>query len=170
MDKAAPRGLISRVKTNRCDSLTDRAKRLIPLTGLMLAIAGCATVPGGTSATPATAKAATLQVQAPNPEPSPANKEIVCRIQMIDGEMVASSERLKPGHHRLIVALGTTEGEHTGDVDLVIPAAKSYRLKAERDDDTFTLSLVEEDTGKMVATSAAAAGQVMTFQVFVIQK
>jgi hypothetical protein len=168
MDIAARSGLIDRVKTTRCGSLTVRAMRLIPLAGLVLVIAGCATTPGGTVAGPA--KAATLQVQAPNPEASPANKEILCRIQMIDGAMVASSDRLTPGHHRLVVALGTQDGEHTGDVDLVIPAAKDYRLKAEREDDTFTLSLVEVDTGKMVATSAAAAGQLMTFQVFVIQK
>jgi hypothetical protein len=168
MDIAARPGLIIGVKTTRCGSLTGRAMRLIPLAGLMLVIAGCATAPGGMPFRPT--KVATLQVQAPNPEPSPANKEVVCRIQMIDGVMVASSDRLKPGHHRLIVALGAQEGEFSGDVDLVIPAAKDYRLKAEREDDTFTLSLVEVDTGKMVATSTATAGQLMTFQVFVIQK
>ena len=68
------------------------------------------------------------------------------------------------------MALGGNEGEYTGDVDLIIPAARDYRLKAEREDDTFTLSLIETDTGKVVATSSAQAAQIMPFQVFVIQK
>lgn len=111
-----------------------------------------------------------MQVQAPSLDASPDNKEIVCQIQMIDGVMAASGDRLRPGHHRLIVALGAQEGEHTGDVDLVIPQAKSYRLRAERDKEAFTMSLLEVETSKIVATSTAQAGQVMQFQVFVIQK
>jgi hypothetical protein len=55
-------------------------------------------------------------------------------------------------------------------VDLVIPAAKDYRLKAEREDDTFTLSLVDAESSQVVALSSAQANQIMTFQVFVIQK
>ncbi|MGV3498660.1 MAG: hypothetical protein ACO1OR_07530, partial [Hydrogenophaga sp.] len=72
--------------------------------------------------------------------------------------------------HRLVVALGDKDSEFTGDVDLVIPAARDYRLKAERDDDTFTLSLIETQTGKAVATSSAQAAPMMQFQVFVLQK
>ncbi len=101
---------------------------------------------------------------------APTDKEIACRIQLIDGALVASSEALKPGHHRLVVALGDKEGEFTGDVDLVIPAVKDYRLRAERDDETFTLSLLETSSGKVVATSSAQAAPMMQFQVFVIQK
>lgn len=168
MDISSLPGLINPVQTPHCGFLTGRAMRIIPLAGLVLVIAGCATSPGGLALGPA--KVATLEVQAPKAEATPENKEIACRIQMIDGEMVGHSDKLKPGHHRLVVALGLQEGEHTGDVDLIIPAAKDYRLKAEREDDTFTLSLVEADTGKMVATSAAAVAQLMTFQVFVIQK
>jgi hypothetical protein len=111
-----------------------------------------------------------LQVQPPSQDASPTNKEIVCQIQMIDGVMVGGSDRLRPGHHRLIVALGAQEGEHTGDVDLVIPQAKIYRLRAERDREAFTLSLIDAESSKVVATSTAQAGQVMQFQVFVIQK
>ncbi|HEY8994487.1 MAG TPA: hypothetical protein VIM71_07495 [Lacunisphaera sp.] len=142
--------------------------RLVPLAGVMLGLAGCATSTGGLSLGPA--KVATLEVQKPSPEASPASKEIPCQIQMIDGVMVGRSDTLKPGHHRLVVALGQQEGEHTGDVDLIIPAAKDYRLKAEREDDTFTLSLVETETSTTVAASSAVAGQLMTFRVFVIQK
>lgn len=138
---------------------------LLPLVCLLLVLAGCTTSGG-----PDQAKVATLQVQAPSQEVSPANKEIVCQIQMIDGVMVASSDRLRPGHHRLIVALGGQEDEYSGDVDLVIPAAKNYHLKAEREDDTFTMSLVEVETSKTVATSSVQAAPLMRFQVFVIQK
>lgn len=141
-------------------------KRILPLAALLWSLAGCTIPPGG----PEPAKVATLQVQAPSQDASSDNKEIVCQIQMIDGVMVASGDRLRPGHHRLIVALGAQEGEHTGDVDLVIPQARSYRLRAERDKEAFTLSLIEVESAKIVATSTAQAGQVMQFQVFVIQK
>lgn len=133
---------------------------------LICALAGC-TSP--TSAPPPEA-GATLQVEPPKAAAAPAEREIACRIQMIDGAMVASSEGLKPGHHRLVVALGDTEGEFTGDVDLIIPAVRDYRLRAEREDDTFTVSLVEAQSGKLVATSSAQAAPLMRFQVFVIQK
>lgn len=142
--------------------------RFIPLAGLVLGLAGCATSPGGPGLSPA--KVATLEVQKPSPEAAPDNKEIICQIQMIDGVMVGHSDKLKPGHHRLVVVFGSIEGEHTGDVDLIIPAAKDYRLKAEREDDTFTLSLVEVGTSNVVATSSAVASQLMTFRVFVMQK
>lgn len=136
---------------------------------MMLLLAGCVTTQTGTTSVQS-GKVATLEVQPPSPIPSPENKGITCQIQLIDGVMVGSSDQLKPGHHRLVVALGSQEGQFTGDVDLIIPAAKNYRLKAEREDDTFTLALMEEDTGKVVATSSAQAAQMMTFQVFVIQK
>jgi hypothetical protein len=168
MDILVRSGLISPVQTTPCGSLTDRAMRFIPLAGLVFGLAGCATLPETIGL--GTPKVASLKVQQPSSEPSPENKEIVCQIQMIDGVVVSKSNGLKPGHHRLIVSLGAQEGEFSGDVDLVVPAAKEYRLKAEREDDTFTLSLVEVKTGNIVATSSAEASQVMTFQVFVMQK
>lgn len=161
MDFAGASGFIDRVQTSR-----DRVLRLLPLGALILLLAGCVTTPTGSEP----AKVASLQVQAPRQEASPDNKEIACRIQMIDGAMVASSDRLRPGHHRLIVALGAQEGEHTGDVDLVIPQAREYRLRAERDKETFTLSLIDVEQTEIVATSTAQAAQLMRFQVFVIQK
>ena len=144
-------------------------KSLFLLAALVLLFAGCS---GPTTGTP-TAQAkpvATIQTQAPSTDASPANKEIRCHIHMIDGVDAEGSDSLKPGHHRVIVALGAGENEHVGDVDLLIPAAKNYRLKAERDEEMFRLSLVEADTGKIAATSAALADQVMKFKVFVGQK
>jgi hypothetical protein len=168
MDIFPPSGLIDGVQTIRCGALTNRAIRFIPLVGVVLVLAGCAMSSGESGIGPA--KVATLEVQMPKPEAAPDNKEIACRIQMIDGVMVGKSDRLKPGHHRLVVAIGLQEGEYSGDVDLVIPAAKDYRLKAEREDDTFTLSLVDAESSQVVALSSAQANQIMTFQVFVIQK
>lgn len=159
-------GLMDRMNLPCTDVLSGLLPRLWAVLGLVL-LAGCTTP---TSAPPPTEKGATLQVQAAKPTATPSDKEIACRIQFIDGAMVASSESLKRGHHRLVVALGNNEGEFTGDVDLVIPAARDYRLKAERDEDTFTLSLIEADSGKVVATSAAQAAPMMQFQVFVLQK
>lgn len=162
-------GFIGRMNQPPCtDALAGLMSRLLVAMGLLLMGAGCVTTQSGGGAEPG--KVATLEVQVPSAAPSPENKEIACRIQLIDGAMVASSDRLRPGHHRLVVALGGNEGEYTGDVDLVIPAARDYRLKAEREEDTFTLSLIETDTGKVVATSSAQAAQLMPFQVFVIQK
>lgn len=156
---------MGRMNLSRTDALAGLLTRLLAALGLLLLV-GCTTP---TSAPPP-AKGATLQVQTPETVPVPTGKEIACRIQLIDGALVASSESLKPGHHRLVVALGDNEGEFTGDVDLVIPAVRDYRLKAERDEDTFTLSLIETATGKAVATSSAPAAPMMRFQVFVIQK
>jgi hypothetical protein len=54
-------------------------------------------------------------------------------------------------------------------VDLLIPAAKSYRLTAERNDEIYTVSLLEEETGRIAAVSSSRTGQVMKFKVFVLQ-
>ena len=144
-------------------------KSLFPLAALLLVFAGCSSPTIG----PSSGKAkpvATIQTQAPSLDASPANKEIRCHIHMIDGVDAEGSDSLKPGHHRVIVALGSGENEHGGDVDLLIPAARNYRLKAERNEEMFTITLIEADTGKVAATSAALVSQVMKFKVFVGQK
>lgn len=141
-------------------------KSLFPVAALLLVFTGCSSAPEGNGK----AAVATLQEHVPSPAESPANKEIRCHIQMIDGLEAVSSDKLQPGHHRVIVALGNEGSEHVGDVDLLIPAAKNYRLKAERNDELFTLSLLEEETGSVAATSAAQVSQVMKFKVFVRQK
>ena len=144
-------------------------KTLLPFAALLLVLTGCSSLPDALR--PGKGKAvATLQEHVPSPEVSPANKEIRCHIQMIDGVEAQASDALKPGHHRVIVALGNEGSEHVGDVDLLIPAAKSYRLKAEREEEIFTLSLIEEGTGKVSAAAKAETNQVMKFQVFVLQK
>jgi len=136
---------------------------------LLTLAAGCVTTQTETAPT----KAATLQAQ-PQPESggmtTPAANEVSCRIQMIDGQEVQSSDSLSTGHHRVIVALGTAESEHLGDVDLLIPAAKNYRIKAGRNAEMFTITLIESDTGKVAAQAAAMVDQVMKFKVFVGQK
>ena len=144
-------------------------KRLLPFAAVVLIAAGCSSPTTG----PALGKpkpVATIQTQAPSTEVSPANKEIRCHIHMIDGKEAGGSDSLQPGHHRVIVALGSGENEHVGDVDLLIPAARNYRLKAERNEEMFTITLIEADTGKIAATSAALVDQVMKFKVFVGQK
>jgi hypothetical protein len=144
-------------------------KSLIPFAALLLVLAGCSSPSATTSPGPGK-PVATIQTQAPSTESSPANKEIRCHIHMIDGVDAEGSDHLLPGHHRVIVALGSGENEHVGDVDLLIPAAKNYRLRAERGEEMFTLTLIEMDTGKVAATSSALVSQVMKFKVFVGQK
>jgi len=144
-------------------------KSLLPLAVSLLILTGCSSLPeslGGNKGKPV----ATIQEHVPSKDVSPANKEIRCHIQMIDGVEAGATDQLQPGHHRVIVALGNEGSEHVGDVDLLIPAAKNYTLKAERNEETFTLSLLEADTGKVAATSAALVDQVMKFKVFVGQK
>jgi hypothetical protein len=169
MDFPGAAGFIGGVHTSLIPSPAGRVQHLAFAAGLLL-LTGCVTPSSGPA--PAPTKVATLQAQ---PEPtgaitSPTGTEISCRIQMIDGKEVQSSDSLKTGHHRVIVALGSGENEHVGDVDLLIPAAKNYRLKAERNAEMFTLSLIEVETGKVAATSAALVDQVMKFKVFVGQK
>ena len=144
-------------------------KSLFLLAALLLVLAGCSSPTAGLPRGKDKA-VATIQTQEPNPAVSPGTKEIRCHIHMIDGVDAGGSDSLRPGHHRVIVALGSGEQEHVGDVDLLIPAARNYRLKAERADDTFTISLVEVDTGKVATTSSALVDQVMKFKVFVGQK
>jgi hypothetical protein len=143
--------------------------RLMAWAGWLLVVAGCTTT-GGVGERMLPAKVAAREVGSAERETGLENTDIVCRIQMIDGVRVSSGDRLKPGHRRLVVALGTQEGEFSGDVDLVIPTASDYVLKAESEDDTFTISLVEADTSHVVATSTVSPAPVMSFQVFVLQK
>ena len=141
-----------------------RLKYLVP--ACLLWLAGCA-APWGSNQ-PKTGAA--LPGPGAGLDASTGNKEIRCHLQMIDGVEAGSGDRLRPGHHRVIVALGGSGDEHVGDVDLLIPGEKNYGLKAERNEEAFMLSLIELETGKVAATSAALAGQVMKFKVFVSQR
>ena len=148
--------------------LVQLAKYLL-LPGLSLfALAGCNTLPG--IRWPGRPDAvATVRVYVPTVVEAGAGNEVGCEIQSIDGITLDGGDRLSPGKHRLIVSFNSGGKAYVGDVDLVIPEAKNYRLKAERKDDSITLSLVEAKTAKVVATSTAPAEQQMKFLVFVIQ-
>lgn len=149
----------------------SRTKGLLPLVALLFLLAGCTTTPKGDSMRAGQAGAvATIKVYVPSPVETAAGNDVRCQIQLIDGVAVESSDSLTPGKHRLIVALHSEGKEYVGDVDLIIPEPKNYRLKAERKEDSFTLSLVEVGTAKAVATSTAPLDHVMKFLVFVIQK
>ena len=146
-----------------------RLVRLLPILAALFLLAGC-TTPHGTMRAGQADAVATIRVYVPSPVETAAGSEVRCIIQSIDGVLVGSSDSLTPGKHRLIVALTLGGNEHVGDVDLIIPEAKNYRLKAEKKDDSFTLSLVEVTTARTVATSTAPANQQMKFLVFVLQK
>ena len=167
MDFPGPSRFILGVHTPLIPSLAGRVKHLLSVAGVLL-LAGCATPQGGTGVD--STKVATLQVEETGAMATPSGREIRCHIQMIDGVEAQGSASLQPGHHRVSVALGSGENEHVGDVDLLIPAARNYRLKAELNEEMFTISLIEADTGKVAATSVALANQVMKFKVFVRQK
>ena len=176
MDFARLSGLIDGMSHVQDGHWMNRVKRSLPLVVLIMLVSGCSTLPKGTPdpapPAPKTTEAARLKAAVP---PSyqvakSGGQEIKCTIQMIDGVMVANSDRLLPGHHRLVVSFAGTPEAYAGDVDLVIPAPKAYQLMAEKEDDTFTLSLVEQESAKIVATSSAQIEPLMKFQVFVIQK
>jgi hypothetical protein len=170
MDFASLSRLINRMSPAQDGPFTTWIRRSLPLAVLIMLVTGCTTLPDGSKAL--TTSAARLKAAVP---PSyqvakSGGQEIKCRIQMIDGVMVADSDRMLPGHHRLVVSFDGTPEAYAADVDLVIPAPKAYQLMAEKENDTFTLSLVEQETAKIVATSSAPIEPLMRFQVFVIQK
>ena len=96
--------------------------------------------------------------------------EIRCQMQSIDGDTVGPTYQLRLGNHTLIATLGEPGNEHVGVVQLLIPEARSYRVTARRREDAVTVSLVDEETKKIVATSTAPLGDHMKFFVFVVQK
>ena len=144
---------------------------LLPLSVLILVLGGCTTASHETASTRQVIIAvASLKVHVPSPVEAAAGNEIRCQIQSIDGTAVSASDDLSPGKHRLIVTLESLKQEFVGEVELIIPEPRNYRLKAERKDDAFTLSLVEVESSRTVATSTATAAPRMKFLVFVIQK
>ena len=145
--------------------------RLIQLAAFVLALSGCATLrPGPTPPVQPSGPKASLKVHVPSPVEAAAGNEIRCQIQSIDGTPADASEELPPGKHRLIVTLNSLNQEYVGEVELIIPEPRNYRLKAERKEDAFTLSLVDVESSRTVATSTAPAAARMRFLVFVIQK
>jgi len=156
-------------------------KRFIPLIAL-LCLAGCKNFPMLTRASRAPASASA----GPAPTPAPTatlevhratvvefftGYEARCEIHSIDGAAVMDANyQLLPGNHTLTVSLNHLGRDYTGDVDLVIPEARNYELKAKRKGDAFTLSIVDVEADKIIATSTAAINDHMKFLVFVVQK
>lgn len=153
-------------------------KRLLPLIAL-LCLVGCknfstlmhsARAPSN-SATVTPAPVATLEVHRATPVEFFTGYEAKCEIHSIDGASVMDTNyQLLPGNHTLTVSLSHLGREYIGDVDLVIPEAKNYELKAKRKGDAFMLSIVDVEAEKIIATSTAPLDDHMKFLVFVVQK
>ena len=146
-----------------------RMANLLAAVALLAMLSGC-TSPRDSMRAGQTGAVATIKVFVPSPVETSASNEVYCQIQSIDGVAAGATESLSPGKHRLIITLSHLGKSYVGDADLIIPEAKNYRLKAERKEEAFTLSLIEVDSSRAVATSTAPANPQMKFLVFVIQK
>ena len=152
-------------------------KNLLPFVVLLL-LGGCMTprarTPTGhtSSATPPTplAPLASLEVHRASKLEFFTGYEARCQILSIDGASVESNPQLQLGNHTLTVSLSHLGQDYTGDVDLVIPEPKNYELKAKRKGDAFTLSIIDVEADKIIATSTAPLNDHMKFLVFVVQK
>ena len=158
-----------------------RMKKFLPFLALLL-LAGCMTprvrTPAGHATSPATPAAlinpvtpvATLEVHRASALEFFTGYEARCQIQSIDGAGVGNNYQLLPGNHTLTISLVHLGREYIGDVDLVIPEAKNYALKAKRKGDAFLLSIVDVAADEVIATSIAPLNDRMKFLVFVVQK
>ena len=149
-------------------------KILLPLMVLLL-LGGCMTPRAKTPTGHlhpfgSTAPVATLEVHRASPIEFFTGYEARCEIRSIDGVAADGNIQLLPGNHTLTVSLAHLGSEYMADVDLVIPEAKNYGLKAKRKGDAFTLSIVEIDADKIIATSTAPLKDHMKFLVFVVQQ
>ena len=151
-----------------------KMKNLLPLMVLLL-LGGCMTPraktpTGHLSPSAPAAPVASLEVHRASPIEFFTGYEAKCQILSIDGAAVDSTIQLLPGNHTLTVSLNHLGSDYTGDVDLVIPEAKSYELKAKRKGDAFTLSIVDVAEDRIIATSTSPLNDHMKFLVFVVQK
>ena len=146
-------------------------KRLLPLIALLW-LAGCTTPPAKVqTARPKPAiPVASIEVHRANPIEFFTGYEARCEIHSIDGAGIGSNYQLLPGNHTLTVSLNHLGREYSGDVDLIIPEARKYELKAQRKGDAFLLSIVDVDADKIIATSTAPLTEHMKFLVFVVQQ
>lgn len=144
----------------------------LPFLIALLALAGCTTPPAQVrSELPKPAgPLASIEVRRTNAISFFTGYEARCEIHSIDGAAADSNCELTPGNHTLTVSLGHLGREYAGDVDLVIPEAKRYELKAKRKGDAFMLSIVDIEADKVIATSTATLNDHMKFLVFVVQK
>lgn len=139
---------------------------------VLIGLSGCVTPPAKlqsalpTSSTPT----ASLEVHRANPIEILTGHETRCEIHSIDGISVIDSHyELAPGNHTLTVSLSHSGHDYVGDVNLLIPAAKRYELRAKRKADVFMLSIVEVAGDKVIATSIAPLNDHLNFLVFVVQ-
>lgn len=149
-------------------------KTLAPLL-LLLLLAGCASRPANVPTT------GLAPVQAPAPATATVTGdpvgaatdfmggEIHCRIQSIDGDPVSDTTTLAPGRHSIIAVLNTQDQDYVGVIQIGLPEARPYRIRAHRRDDAVTVTLVEGGD-KLIATSTAPLAAQMKFDVFVKQK
>jgi hypothetical protein len=143
----------------------------------MLLLGGCVThtakipavPPGSATSSPAVA---TIDVHRAGVLDFFTGNDVPCQIRSIDGVGIDTNFRLPPGNHTLTILLTHLGHEYVGDVDLVIPEAKTYELKARRKGDAFTLSLVDAESDKTIATSTAPLTDTdrLKFLVFVVQR
>ncbi len=147
-------------------------KQALPVISLLLLLGGCATPHAVISAGPASSAVpvATIKGDTAGQMDNFMGDEIRCQMQSIDGDTVGATYQLRLGEHTLIVTLGDPGKEYVGVVQLLIPAAKNYRVNARRREDAITVSLVDEGAAKIVATSTAPLSDHMKFYVFVVQK
>ncbi len=143
-------------------------KSLFPLITMLL-LGGCA-APSEQAPAGRTKPVATLNGDPAAPMENFMGDEIHCQMQSIDGDTVGATYQLRPGKHTLIANLGSQGKEYVGVVQLLIPEARAYRVKARRKDDAVTVTLVDEEAKKIIATSTAPLSEQMNFYVFVVQK
>jgi len=144
-------------------------KTLAPLLLLVL-LAGCASRPAPTAPNSASAQA-TVTVTG---DPAGAatdfmGGEIHCHIQSIDGDPVSDTARLSPGRHSIIAVLNSQDQVYIGVIQIGVPDARPYRIRAHRREDAVTVTLVGE-CDRLIATATAPLAAQMKFDVFVKQK
>lgn len=143
-------------------------KTLLPVLVLALCLGGCSSP---SSPPAAGGPLAILKGDRPGaPDQDFMGDEIRCEMQSIDGESVGDSYGLTPGKTHTLIAHVFPDGKQcVAVIRLHIPQAKTYRIRARRNDDAVTLTLMEEG-GRLAATSTAPLADQMKFDVFVIQK